>query len=104
MTKLEQLERQFQALDIRQTSLETYIKLYTQKTDEQLRQQREEIKEIRQDIKDFKTQHSTDIQNLNAKIDERFAQLDSKMGALARHNQILIGTMIGLAIAILITK
>ena len=67
--RLDKLEEEFQNLDIRQTSFETYVKLYLAKTDEQLRIQREEIKEIRQDIKDFKVQHSTDIASLSKKID-----------------------------------
>ena len=45
-SRLQELERQFHSLDVRQTSLETYIKLYAAKTDEQMRLQREQINKM----------------------------------------------------------
>ena len=78
-SRLQELERQFHSLDVRQTSLETYIKLYAAKTDEQMRLQREEMKE-------FKAETNARFDKMDAKIDKVQSDLSAQM-----HNLLVAG-------------
>ena len=74
-----ELEEKFANLDIRQTSLETFMKLYAAKTDEQIRLQREQT------------------QRIDEKLDALSAKFDSKIDSLAKFVQSMAVTaMIGM--------
>ena len=62
-----ELEEKFANLDVRQTSLETFMKLYANKTDEQIRLQRERMD----------------------KMDEKFDRMDAKIDALTNNRDSL---------------
>ena len=81
-----ELEEKFANLDVRQTSLETFMKLYANKTDEQIRLQRE-----RMDKMDEK------FDRMDAKIDALSAKFDSKFDSLTKFvHSMTITAMIGL--------
>ena len=85
-----ELEEKFANLDVRQTSLETFMKLYAAKTDEQIRLQREEMKE-------FKAETSARFDKMDAKIDNMNRDLGAKIDSLAKFVQSMAVTaMIGM--------
>ena len=85
-----ELEERFNELDKRQDSFETYMRLYIAKTDEQMRLQREEMK-------DFKAETSARFDRMDAKIDALSAKFDTKFDSLAKFVQSMAVTaMIGM--------
>ena len=85
-----ELEEKFANLDVRQTSLETFMKLYAAKTDEQIRLQKEEMRQ-------FKAETSARFDRMDAKIDALSAKFDSKFDSLTKFvHSMTITAMIGL--------
>lgn len=92
-SRLQHLEEQFHSLDVRQTSLETYIKLYASKTDEQMRLQREEMRE-------FKAETKAHFAKLDEKMDGLSAQMHNlAMGFSAGVGAILVAMFVALFLA-----
>ena len=99
--RLDKLDQEFHSLDLRQTSLETFMKLYVTKTDEQMRIQREELKkhDERMDRMDEK------IDRMDEKIDRKFNELSDKIDNIATEvrgigryvNALVITTIVGIA-------
>ena len=81
-----ELEEKFANLDVRQTSLETFMKLYANKTDEQIRLQRE-----RMDKMDEK------FDRMDAKIDAMNKELGGKIDGLIKFvHSMTVTAMIGM--------
>ena len=85
-----ELEQKFHDLDIRQTSFETYVKAYIAKTDEAIKQQREDIK-----------RHEERMDKLDAKMDklgDKIEDIGKEVRNIGRYvNALVITTIIGVA-------